>query len=120
MPKNPRTFTGYHRQRLDRAAENYLDECYRTKQPARGKDFARSLDMTPEYMSWVGSRILGGSLHGFLREKQLAYAARLLRTTALSIEEIAVRSGFGTRSTLHRRFVARFEVTPAAFRELKK
>ena len=115
--KTPRTFTHEHRQRLDRAAEHYLRECYRHKKPARGKDFARSLDLTPEYVSWLGSKILGDSLHRFLRRKQLEHAARLLRRTPLSIEEIAVRSGFGTRSTMHRWFVEAYGMGPAAFRE---
>jgi AraC-like DNA-binding protein len=120
MPNNARTSTREHLRRLDRAAENYLDDCYRGKQPARAKDFARSLAMTPEYLSWLSAQILGGSLHSFLRDKQLAYAARLLRTTRLSVREIALRTGFGTRATLHRWFVARYEVNPTAFRHLKK
>ena len=73
--KTPRTFTHGHRQGLDRAAEHYLRECYRTRKPVRGKDFARSLDLTPEYVSWLGAKILGGSLHRFLRRKQLEYGA---------------------------------------------
>ena len=118
--KSPRTFSPDHRQRLDRAAENYLRECYRRMQPARGKDFADTLDLTPEYVSWLGAQILGGSLHDFLRKKQVAYAEKLLRTTPLSIEEVAVRCGFGTRSTMHRWFLTVHELPPAAFRELKK
>jgi AraC-like DNA-binding protein len=115
--KNPRTFTPGHRQGLDRAAEHYLRECYRQKKPARGKDFARSLDRTPEYVSWLAAKILGETLHQFLRRKQVAYAARLLRRTPLSIEEIAARSAFGTRSAMHRWFVQVYGVGPAAFRE---
>ena len=118
--KNPRTFTHDHRQRLGRAAENYLRECYQQKKPARGKDFADSLDLTPEYVSWLGAQILGGSLHDYLRRTQVVYAERLLRTTPLSVEEVAVRSGFGTRSTMHRWFLAVHGLTPTAFRELKK
>ena len=119
-PKKPRTFTHGHRQGLDRAAEHYLRECYRTRKPVRGKDFARSLDLTPEYVSWLGAKILGGSLHRFLRRKQLEYAARLLRRTPLSIEEVAARSGFGTRSTMHRWFVEAYGMGPASFREREK
>lgn len=118
--KNPRKFTPDHRQRLDRAAENYLRECYQQHKPARGKDFADSLDLTPEYVSWLGSQILRGSLHDYLRRKQVAYAERMLRTTPLSIEEVAERSGFGTRSTMHRWFLAVHELSPAAFRKLNK
>lgn len=118
--KKPRTFTHGHRQSWDRAAEHFLRDCYRQKKPARGKDFARSLDLTPEYVSWLGAKVLGGSLHQFLRRKQVEYAARLLRRTPLSVEEIAARSAFGTRSTMYRRFVKAYGVGPAAFRALKK
>lgn len=115
-----RTFNHDHRQRLDRAAENYLRECYRNRKPARGKDFADTLGLTPEYVSWLAPQILGGTLQNFLRGKQVAYAARLLRTTPLSVEEIAERSAFGTRSTMHRWFVAFHNLSPSAFRELKE
>jgi len=116
--KTPRTFTHGHRQGLDRAAQHFLTECYRKKKPARAKDFARSLDLTPEYVSWLGAQVLGESLHRFLRRKQVEYAARLLRRTPLSVEEIAARSGFGTRSTMHRWFVEAYGLGPAAFRDL--
>jgi AraC-like DNA-binding protein len=118
--KKPRTFTHGRRQGLARAAEHFLRECYRQKKPARGKDFARSLDLTPEYVSWLGAKILGGSLHRFLRKKQVEYAARLLRRTPLSVEEIAARSAFGTRSTMHRWFVQAYGVGPGEYRGLKK
>jgi len=118
--RKPRTFTHGHRQGLDRAAEHYLRECYRQKKPARGKDFARSLDLSPEYVSWLAAKILGGSLHRFLRKKQIEYAARLLRRTPLSVEEIAARSGFGTRSTMHRWFVDAYGMSPAAFRARRR
>jgi AraC family transcriptional regulator, melibiose operon regulatory protein len=114
--KKPPAFTHGHRQRLDRAAEHFLHECYRQRKPARAKDFARSLDLKPEYVSWLAAKILGGSLHRFFRGKQLAYAARLLRRTPYSVEEIAERSGFGTRSTMHRWFVKIYGIGPAAFR----
>jgi AraC-like DNA-binding protein len=118
--KNPRKFTHGDRQGLDRAAEHFLRDCYRRKKPARGKDFARSLDLTPEYFSWLAARALGESLHVFLRRKQVEYAARLLRRTPLSVEDIAVRSGFGTRSAMHRWFVKVHGMGPAAFRERGK
>ncbi len=79
------------------------------------------LGLTPEYLSWLAKKILGKSLRDFLREKQVAYAARLLRTVPnMTVEEIAVRAGFGTAGTLYRWFVAAQGMTPGAFRELKK
>lgn len=115
--KKQRTFTPRHRQGFVRAAEHFLRDCYRQKKPARGKDFARSLDLTPEYVSWLAAQVLGESLQAFLRGKQVEHAARLLRRTPLSVEEIAERSGFGTRSAMHRWFVKAYGIGPAAFRE---
>lgn len=118
--KKPRTFTHGHRQGLNRAADHFLRDCYRQKKPARGKDFARSLERTPEYVSWLAAKVLGESLQVFLRKKQVEHAAKMLRRTPLSVEEIAVRSGFGTRSSMHRWFVKVHGIGPAAFRERKK
>ena len=114
-----RRYNHRHRQRFDRAIDNFLNDCYQRRVPVRGKDLARALSMTPEYTSFLGSNIFGGAL-AYVRKKQLVYAARLLMTTPLSIEEIAIRTGFGTRSTFHRWFLAEYGVTPAAFRVLKK
>jgi AraC-like DNA-binding protein len=120
--KNTRTFTHAHRQRLDRAADHYLQKCYRTNSAARASEFAMDLGLTPEYVSWLATKILGKSLRDFLREKQVAYAARLLEAAppSVTVEEIAIRSGFGTAGTLYRWFVAVHGVTPGAYRGLKK
>lgn len=118
--RSPRKFTPDHPKRLDRAVEHYLRFCYREKTAARTAEFAARLGRTPEYLSWLATRVLGKSLRDYLREKQVAYAARLLRTTPLSVEEIALRSGFGTAGTLYRWFRAAFGTSPGAYRELKK
>jgi AraC-like DNA-binding protein len=118
--KKPRTFTLAHRQRLERAAEHYLRFCYRQKTAARASEFATYIGRTPEYVSWLSRNAVGKSLRTFLREKQLAYAAQLLRTTPLTVEEIAERAGFGTAGTLYRSFATAYGLTPGAFRELKK
>lgn len=120
--KPPARFTSAHRQRFDRAAAGYLRKCYRARSAARASEFAAELGLTPEYVSWLASRTLGRSLHGYLREKQLQYAARLLRTLPkeITVAEIALRAGFGTAGTLHRCFLQAYGTTPGAFRELKE
>jgi AraC-like DNA-binding protein len=66
----------------------------------------------------LATQVLGEPLHQFLRKKQVEHAARLLlRRIPLSVEEIAARSAFGTRSAMHRWFVKVHGVGPAAFRE---
>ena len=121
-PKKPRTFTHAHRQRFDRAADHYLRRCYRTKSAARASEFATELELTPEYVSRLAHQILGKSLRDFLREKQVMYAARLLKATpaSVTIEEIALQAGFGTAATLYRWFSATYGMTPGVYREVKK
>jgi AraC-like DNA-binding protein len=118
----PRTFTFAHRQRLARAADHYLRKCYRSHTAVRAADFAAGLGMTPEYVSWLARRVFGKPLRDYLRDKQLQHAAHLLRTLPpeITIEEIALQSGFGTSRTFHRRFAEAWGTTPGAYRELKK
>jgi AraC-like DNA-binding protein len=120
--KPPRVFTHAHRQRLDRAADHYLRDCYRQKTAARASEFASQLGLTPEYISAIAPQILGKSLRDFLRDKQLAYAARLLGTlpATVTVEEIAVLAAFGTVRTFHRCFRDAYGTAPGAFRGLKK
>jgi AraC-like DNA-binding protein len=118
--KKPRTFTLAHRQRLDRAAEHYLRFCYRNKTAARASEFATFVNRSPEYLSWLGRNALGQSVRDFLRRKQVAYAAQLLRTTPLPVTEIAIRAGFGTPGTLYRWFSAVYGVSPGEYRGRKK
>ena len=102
---------------LDRAAELYLHACYGTGTPVRCDEFSAWLPMARPYLSTLAPKVLGMSLHDFLRSKQLAHAQHLLRTTPLTVQTIAIRSGFGTETTLSRHFRAAFGITPARYRE---
>jgi AraC-like DNA-binding protein len=113
----PKQFTHRDRQRLERAAEHYLRDCYRRRTAARVSEFADSLDLTQAYLSRVVALMTGMPVRDFLRERQLHYAASLLRATPLSVREIALASAFGTVSTFHRCFVTAFDLTPAAYRD---
>lgn len=115
--KKPPPF--YDRQRFERAIDLHLEQCYAEKRPARARDFARALGMTPEHASVLARELLGKSLIDCFREKQVAYAAELLRRTPLPVEEIAEWAGFGTASTLHRVFARVMGTTPRAFRILR-
>jgi AraC-like DNA-binding protein len=114
----PRTFTPAHRRRLDRAAEHYLRRCYRTNTAARAAEFAAELDLTPEEVRRLASEILGKPLLDYLREKQVTYAAWLLRILPpeITIEEISRRSAFGTPAIFRRCFLEVYGTTPGAFR----
>lgn len=117
--KRPRIFTHAHRQRLERAAEVYLRQCYREKAKVSVAAFATLIKRNPEYMTRTTTNIAGMSLLDYLRTKQLQEAERLLRTTPLLVEEIAVCAGFGTASTLYRCFRRYRGMSPSQFREVR-
>lgn len=104
------------RQRLEAAAEFYLRACYGTQTAARAEEFAEYLRLARPYLSRRVAELIGMPVRDFLRERQLAYAQRLLRTTPLSIEQIALASAFGTGWTFYRCFKTAFGVTPSAYR----
>lgn len=104
------------RQRLERSAELYLARCYGRRTAARADEFAGYLSLTRPYLSRVVPEVLGVPLRDFLRQRQLAYACRLLETTNVSTVEIAYAAAFGTRPTFYRCFVAAFGITPGEYR----
>lgn len=121
-PHRKRSFTHAHRQRLARATEHYLAWCYERRTAARVSEFASHLGRNADYLSRIVPEIIGASLQDYLRQQQLTYAERLLRTLPadITVTEIALRSGFGSYTTLYRRFRRAFGTAPTAFREVRK
>lgn len=115
-----RTFTHVHRQRLDRAAEHYLRDCFRRSTRATVTEFAAILGCHPDYLTRTAGTILGASLLDYLRRKQLEEARRLIAVTTLTMREIALRAGFGTVSTFYRHFREAHGMSPGAFRQVRK
>ena len=109
------------RQRLDLAAEQYIDQHCRTPgEPVQSQSFAEALGVSAPYASSLGSRVWGRGLLKVLREKQIHVAEGLLIRTPLSVKQIAALCGFGSRATFYRAFVKANGMPPAAFRRLKK
>jgi AraC family transcriptional activator FtrA len=52
----------------------------------------------------------------WLHEQRLLEARRLLEESALPVEEVAARSGFGTATTLREHFARAVRTTPTAYR----
>ncbi len=108
------------RQRFEDAAEFYLRARYATRTAARAEELAAYVRLARPYVSRRVMELFGVSVRDFLRSRQLAYAQQLLRTTPLSIEQIALASAFGTTWTFHRCFKAAFGLTPAEYREQER
>lgn len=109
-------FSSRDRRRLERAADLYLRKCYRLRTAARATEFADTLQWTQPYLSRFVAAVAGLAVRDYLRRRQLAYAAYLLRATPLSNRDVALASAFGTASTFYRCFAAAYGKTPAAYR----
>ena len=53
----------------------------------------------------------------FIKDYRVHHAAKLLKTTKLTIQEIIYKSGFNNRSHFYKEFDKRFNTTPREFRE---
>lgn len=53
----------------------------------------------------------------FIKNQRINHAAKLLRTTALTVQEIMYNCGFNNRSHFYKEFAKRFEMTPKAYRQ---
>ena len=62
-------------------------------------------------------KLFDKSVHSYILEKRLNYAAKLLITTSDSIYSIALKTGFTDSSHLVKRFKNRFMVTPVEYRK---
>jgi len=96
---------------------HYLRECFRARTVARASELAERLNANRATLSRTMSQTLGRTLVSELRARQLDEAARLLRTTNLTVAEVAARSAFGDRTTFFRVFRAAFAMTPGEFRK---
>jgi AraC-like DNA-binding protein len=118
--KKKRTFTHLHRQQLERVTALYLRRCYERRKRATVGGLAAFLERNPEYLTRTSRSISGAYLLAYLREQQIQEAERLLTTTPLTMEDIALHAGFGTASTFHRRFLAARKMSPGRFRKVRK
>ncbi|MDR3265971.1 MAG: response regulator [Tannerella sp.] len=56
----------------------------------------------------------------FIKEQRIAYAAKLLLTTTLTIQEIMYKTGFTNRSHFYKEFSKRYNQTPKEYRAAHK
>ncbi len=99
-----------------RGVETYLDASYRTGTRATASEFARLFGTNRVRLSQDFRRLFGTTPLQYIRFQQLLYAAKLLRRSPLTVEQISVTAGLGTRSTLFRLFSAHFGMTPDQYR----
>ena len=94
--------------------------CLIEREGCRGLDLAalaRFLHLTPSRTAHLVREETGASFTDLLRRSRTGFALTLLRDTALPIQEVAKRSGFGSAAQFHRAFRREFSLTPLAYRK---
>jgi AraC-like DNA-binding protein len=99
-----------------RGVEAYLDASYRAGTRATASEFAKQFGTDSPRLSRTFRRLFQQTPLEYFRSQQLQYAAKLLRRSQLTTEEITVTAGLGTRGTLFRLFLEKYGVTPDVYR----
>lgn len=92
----------------------YIDRHY--KENITLDNIASACFANKYYLSHLFSRIKGYSIGTYILEKRLNEACQLLRTSSLTIKEVAKEVGFNDAAYFGRIFKSRFRQTPLAFR----
>ncbi len=108
------------RRRYSQIIERYLSDCYAQRTAARVTELAQLLETPHPYLSRVIPQLFGKTLRALLREKQLEEARRLLRTTPLTCNEVALASAFGSGPTFYRLFRRAYGITPEEYRQQQR
>ena len=93
-----------------RLMERHLDE------PLTVKLLAKEIGLSVRRLEHLFSQALGTSPYHYYLRLRLQAARRLVIDTRLSIQEIAIRTGFASLSAFSRRFKQHFGKTASAFR----
>jgi AraC-like DNA-binding protein len=81
---------------------------------------ARSCRLSPRQLGWVFHARTGRTPMAYVRERRVAYAAELLLSGAMPIEEVAQRVGFANRDHFSRIFARLVGSGPASYRRTRK
>src|SRR5438874_643832 len=100
---------------LVRHTGRYLRDCFRAESPPRASELAARLRMSPVQLSRAFAQCVGVAPSLYLKSRQVAFAKRLLRRTAMTTNQVAYRAGFGTRATFFRLFREFARATPRRF-----
>ncbi len=109
--RNPR------RRELAHAARALL--ATRFAEPLGLGELAAALDVSVHHLCRVFRAELGTTLHGYRRSLRVRAALRLLPDPALSLYDVAARTGFSDRTQLHRAFRQVLGEPPSAFRRAR-
>lgn len=98
-----------------RALAEFIDE--NLDQKLTLASLAEKCFYNPSYFSRIFKRKFGVSPVEYIGRERAKTAAKLLKTTAYSVEEIACRCGFGDKTSLYRVFEKEYGCTPSEYRQ---
>jgi AraC-like DNA-binding protein len=100
------------RVRLDRLrpAIDFMDEHYLRNPPIR--EIAQQNKLTPNYFHRVFKLLAGITPFKYMENRRLDYARKLLFDQALSVKDVAEKSGYHSASYLCRSFQKQFGTSP--------
>ena len=78
---------------------------------------AEDLKMSPTYFGMIFKKTVGTTFSDYLTMVRIQEAARLLKTTQHSVQEIMISVGIPSESTFYRRFREIFNLTPQLYRQ---
>lgn len=88
--------------------------------PVHLEELATALHLGVRQTQRVTARLFGMTFSTLLGKRRLSAARLLLRTTALPIEEVALRCGFEDKNYFYRKFSAAFSLTPGQYRAQRR
>lgn len=94
----------------------YLIDHYFTRS-VTAEQIAEKMYISPRQLARIIRQRYDSTLHALMMDKRITTGQHLLRTTALTIDEIAHIIGFGSRTGFYREFTRRCGVTPAQYRQ---
>ena len=80
-------------------------------------DLSRMCFYNPSYFSRVFHEHYGITLTDFIQNSRFERACELIKNTTLSVDDVVVRSGFGSKRTMYKIFKEKTGLTPSAYRE---
>ena len=87
------------------------------KEPLELKTIADEVHYSPQYLSKIFHQMMGVTFKGYVTNLRMNYASALIINTDMSISDICVEAGFGTRRNFTKEFKRIYFYSPTEYRQ---